>query len=344
MCPEYGQNCNIGKQDYFDIKDPFSTKNKTFYLNWVVYGLIGGLLTWLIYMLLKDYINFNRFSEKLVQWIIPLEVEEKLNYVRKIAPSFTVGVLMGFLLSCFFAYAEEYRRISWPVFGRILLRGIIGAAIGFLAFLVGNLIILIFKEPYKNFFIDCIPWLLFGTLMGYSLSVKTTIYWKHGLLGGLISVFFSFLIWYAMKEDLGLLAAIICFMFYGAGLGFSIATVRSTSEHYFIKILNGSKQGHMIAVHKWMSAQGGLNEVYIGKTSICEIQMNWEKAHDVGDKHAKMYINKVRKMPVLVSLSKGNTTLYDERIEMLVGREYDLLNGVTFKIGETIFQYVEKDS
>jgi len=44
MCPEYGQNCDIGKQDYFDISDPFSKKNKIYYLKWVLYGLIGGFL------------------------------------------------------------------------------------------------------------------------------------------------------------------------------------------------------------------------------------------------------------------------------------------------------------
>ncbi len=133
-------------------------------------------------------------------------------------------------------------------------------------------------------------------------------------------------------------------MVYGAGLGVSIATVRSTAEQYFIKIMNGTKEGNMIAVHKWMSSQGGLNEVYLGRSNICEIQMNWEKGTDVGEKHAKMYINKARNMPVLVSLEKGKTTLYDNRLEMMLGKEYDLINGVTFKIGETTFQYIEKDN
>jgi hypothetical protein len=87
-----------------------------------------------------------------------------------------------------------------------------------------------------------------------------------------------------------------------------------------------------------------MNDVYIGKSNVCEIQMNWEKAHEVGDRHAKMYINKGRNIPVLVSLIKSKSTMYDERIEMMAGKEYDLVNGVTFKIGETIFQYIEKDN
>jgi hypothetical protein len=344
MCPEYGQNCNMGKQDYFDIQDPFSTRNKTFYLNWVLFGLLGGLLTWLIHFLLKDYTIFNEFSKSLVQWIVPESNEERMYFIGKISPWFVIGILSGFFLSLLFAYAEEYRRLSWPVFGRIILRGIIGAFVGFVSIFLGVLCVLVFNDPYTNIWIDWIPWLIFGGAIGYSLSVKTTIIWKHGVIGGFISILFSFIMLYAMSGEFGIFTMVISFMFFGAGLGISIATVRSTSEHYFLKILNGTRQGNLIAIHKWMSALGGLNDVYIGKSNVCEIQMNWEKAHDVGDRHAKMYLNKARKIPVLVSLMKGKSTMYDERIEMMTGKEYDLVNGVTFKIGETIFQYIEKDN
>ncbi|MFH1119804.1 MAG: hypothetical protein V1775_08260 [Bacteroidota bacterium] len=347
MCPEFGQNCHVGKQDYFDLKDPFSTKNKAYYLKWVLYGLIAGLLAWLIFILLSGAGLFDRLSANMVHWFYPvdIDIQDEQNFIGKISPSLITGMLMGFLLCCFFAYAEEYRRLSWPVTSRILLRGLIGSVIGFLSFFIGNLFILLFNEPDRSFFADSIPWLFFGAAIGYSLSVRTTIHWKHGLIGGLISVIFSFLVWYGMSHDLeGDIAIVICFMFYGAGLGFSIATVRSTAEQYFIKILNGAKEGNMIAVHKWMSSQGGMNEVFIGMSNNCEIQMNWEKEQFVGDKHAKMYINNTRKMPVMVSLKKDFPTLYDERIEMAAGKEYDLINGVTFKIGETIFQYIEKDN
>ncbi|MHC1774106.1 MAG: hypothetical protein AB9834_01715 [Lentimicrobium sp.] len=346
MCPEFGQNCNTGKQDYFDLKDPFSTRNKTYYLKWVLFGLIGGLLAWVLYLFLKDSGLFNGISGKAVQWFATsnLEPKEKDDLIKKIAPSLISGTLLGFLFCIAFAYTEEYRRLSWPVGSRILLRGVAGALIGFLSIYIGSIFAVIFNEPGRNFWIDSIPWLIFGAAVGYSLSIKTTIHWKHGLIGGLISVIFSFLVWYGMSRELkNVVALVIGYMLYGAGLGFSIATVRSTAEQYFIKILNGAKEGNLIAVHKWMSSQGGLNEVYIGMSNVCEIQMNWEKEQLVCDKHAKMYINNTRKMPVLVSLRKEYVTLYDERIEMSAGKEYDLINGVTFKIGGTVFQYIEKD-
>lgn len=343
MCPEYGQNCNTGKQDYFDISDPFSKRNKAHYLNWVLFGLIGGLLTWILYTLIKDSGLFTGLSTGLINTFVSGMNDETAYFIDKISPLFIIGILMGFFLTLFFAYAEEYRRISFAIFGLFVLRAVIGAIVGFLTFFVGIIILLLFKDPYTNIWIDWIPWLLFGALIGVSLSVKTTIALKHGLLGGIISIIFSFIVLYGMTPNLGALASVICFMLYGAGLGASIATVRSSSEHYFVKILNGTKQGSMIAVHKWMNASGGLNEVYLGKSNVCEIQINWEKGFEIAEKHAKLFINKTRKIPVIVSLVKGKSTMYNERIDMTTGKEYDLLNGVTFKIGETLFQYVEKD-
>jgi hypothetical protein len=343
VCPEYPQNCIVGKQNYFDIKDPFSRKNKMYYLNWVLFGLIGGFFTWVTYILIKEAGFFQSIAEVLVNWFAKKD-EDAGSYIMKIYPLMNIGLFMGFWLTLLFAYVEEYRRLTFVIFLKILLRGIFGSFTGLLSFILGSIILILAQKPTTTIWFDWIPWLFFGALIGLGLSVRTTIHWKHGLFGGAISILFSFFILSVVAGDLGFIAVLISFMLYGAGLGVSIATIRSTSEHYFLKILNGTKEGTMIAVHKWMSSQGGLNEVYIGKQNVCEVQMNWEKGFDVAEKHAKLYINKSRKIPVLVSLQKGKSTLYDERLEMMVGKEYDLLNLTTFKIGETVFQYVEKDN
>ncbi len=345
MCPEFGQNCTTGKQNYFDINDPFARKNKVYYLNWVLYGLFGGLMAWVTFLFLKDLTVWYNMANTMVNWFAPGIESSTYNYAFKLAPLYVLGLVMGFFLTLLFSWAEEYRQKNAVTILRFVLRSIIGAAIGMLSFLVGSIFIILFKQPDTNFLVDWIPWLIFGVLLGLSLSVKTTIDWKHGLLGGLISILFSFImlyyLGYAFSGVMSYIAAVISFMLYGAGLGGAIATVRSTAEQYFLKILNGPKNGTHIAIHKWMSSQSGLNEVYVGKSNVCEIQMNWEKSNEIAEKHAKIYLNTDRKMPVLVSLEKGKTTLYDERVEMTPGKEYDLLNGTTFTISETIFQYVE---
>jgi hypothetical protein len=183
---------------------------------------------------------------------------------------------------------------------------------------------------------------MFGTSIGYILSVKTTITWKQGVIGGLVSVIFCFLVIYVIS-DLQENAKLIGFMLYGAVLGISIATVKSRSDHFFLKIIAGKKNQDIIPVHKWMSDSGGHNEVYIGRAFACEIQMNWEKNNeDIASKHAKLYINS-RGLPVIISLLKDKIVHFNDRFDLDTGKEYQLYNGVTFKIGQTVFQYIESE-
>lgn len=340
-CPEYGQNCTIGKQHYFDLNDPFSKKNKRHYLNWVFLGLIGGFVSWLVYMLSKDAVLFSETARTLADAIRGVNAPFNPNYVQKMAPLLAIGLIKGFFLSILFAYAEEFRRINIQVLLQFLVRGFAGAFIGFLSFVLGGIILMWVQVPFTAPQWDWIPWVFFGTGVGVSLSVRSTIHWHHGVLGGLLSMLFSFIVLFVMARSLWFLALTISFMIYGAGLGAAIATVRSVTEQYFLKVLNGPKAGSIIAIHKWMRAQGGLNEVFLGKSPACEIQINWDASPEIADKHLKLYVNSSRGVPVAVSLDKSKPTIYDQRIEMGENREYDLMNGVYLQIGNTLFQYVE---
>ncbi len=346
VCPEYGQNCDDGKQDYFDISDPFSRKNKIYYLKWVLYGLISGFLTWIFYLVLKDMGLVKNIAAGTVHMIRPNITDQSIIelFTLKISSLLLIGILMGFFLTSFFAYIEEFRRKTLAIFGGILLRGFIGSLAGFISFYLGSIILILLNQPYSAFLFDWIPWVIFGASLGLVLSIKTTIVWKYGVLGGLISIIFSFIVLFFIVGDFGYSALLIGFMVYGAGLGFSIATVRSSAEQYFLKIIEGKKHEETIPVHKWMSFQGGHNEVYIGSGFSCEIQMNWEKDNpEIADRHAKLFLNTNRNIPVIVSLEKDRITTYDTRIEMEPGKEYELFSGNTIKIGNTVFQYLEKE-
>ncbi len=345
VCPEYGQNCNKGKQDYFDITDPFSKKNRKYYVKWVLFGMIGGFLSWFPYLLLKDWGFLFDFARKITETFRPdLANMNSLNlFSAKISSLILIGSTMGFFLTFFFTFIEDYRRKSMKVVGSILLRSLVGAVLGFLSFLIGGIILVWLNQPYTSFASDWIPWILFGASIGLTLSVKTTIVWKHGLMGGIISIVFCFFILYLMAGDIDYSALLISFMLFGGGLGISIATVHSRAENYYLKITQGKKNEETIPIHKWMSYQGGHNEVYIGRAFSCEIQMNWEsKNPDIAEKHAKLYLNS-NNIPVIVSLVSDMTTVYNDRFEMNTSKEYELYNGIIFKIGNTVFQYFEKE-
>ncbi len=160
MCPEYGQNCTTGKQSYFDINDPFARKNKVYYLNWVLYGLIGGFFAWITYLLLKDMTIGNNIAAFFVSWLTTDMEAVSFEYEQKLAPLYVLGMVMGFFLTLFFAWAEEYRKKTVITVLRFLLRSIIGAIIGLGSFIAGGILLILFQQPHTSFFYDWIPWLI----------------------------------------------------------------------------------------------------------------------------------------------------------------------------------------
>ena len=69
--------------------------------------------------------------------------------------------------------------------------------------------------------------------------------------------------------------------------------------------------------------------------------MNWEKSNKVAKEHAQLFIDHNKDLPMIKPLATG--VIYNMRNELPVGKPSVLANGDTFKIGDTIFQYVESD-
>ena len=90
-----------------------------------------------------------------------------------------------------------------------------------------------------------------------------------------------------------------------------------------------------------MNSTGGGRVVTLGMTGDCEIQMNWDRSNNVAKEHAQLYIDHERSLPIIKPLASGVT--FNQRTELLANKEQVLTGGDTFKIGETIFMYIEKD-
>jgi hypothetical protein len=342
-CSEYGQNCTEGKQYYFDKDKPFSAANSPYYIKWVLYGMIGGLFSWIIYQILVSLnpLLFQSFTNWLLQIFYPgdlqkLEADVLIGFLTKIGPLLLIGILLGFTLTFLFAYINEYRQKKFAVIMSIFFRSIIGSCLGFISFVIGSIIIIACKATGIDIWIDWIPWLLFGGSLGLCLSVKTDIALKHALLGGIISGLISFVLLF-LSRWFGSYATLLSFTLYSAGLGLSIVTIHHAAQKYFLKY-KGEKEGE-IAIHKWMSVIGGSNDVTIGKSTQCIIQMNWDNNPNIQDIQAKLYVDKKMGVPFLKVL--GENVLYNNS-PAKKGDEFQLKNGVHFKIGDTEFQYVEK--
>ena len=343
-CTEYGQNCKDGKQYYFDKTKPFSSVNSPFFMKWVLYGMVGGFLSWLIYQsfVFNNPLIFESFTQGLLNVFYSGNLQETsadivVSFKAKIGPLLLIGPLLGFILTFLFSYINEYRKKKARVMLEILWRSLLGALAGFLAFLIGSIIIIAFDANGTNIWIDWIPWLLFGGGLGLCLSIKTSIVWKHALLGGVLSGLISFILLFFSKW-FGSYAVLFSFMLYSAGLGVSIVTIHRTSQRYFLRY-KGRKEGE-IAIHKWMSVLGGSNDVTIGRSNQCIIEMNWDDNPSIQDVHARLYVDKKSRIPSLKVLAE-NLTFNGNIVRK--NDDFLLKNGVVFRIGDTEFQYIEKD-
>lgn len=348
-CSEYGQNCKTGIQEHVEwtelltmssLKDCYQT----------IAGICAGLVSWVIYEMMER----GGFSF-VATWIVNMfytNEEQRSNLfdtcVTKVSAFLTIGFLLGFFLSLIFRYIDEYRKKDWKIYAKIVGLSLFSGIVGWVSFAIGANILCVLLSVLDTTYI---PWycsfpayLLFSVCTTLSLTLKSSIPIKSAVMGGVCSAVIGFFVLYFSSGTIsrwGWMNMLLDFIIYGGGLGASLVTVRMLAEKYFLVIQNGVKAGQRIPIHKWMNAVGGGNKVSVGMTGDCEIQMNWEKSNKVAKEHAQLYIDYTKSLPVIKPLATG--VIFNTRAELPVGKPSVLSNGDTFKIGDTIFMYVETD-
>lgn len=347
-CAEFGQNCKTGIQEHVDWSNLLSITSIRD-CRQTLAGICAGLVSWIVYELTGRG-GFTSLSEWIVREFLDSKKQETLFSlcVTKVSAFVMIGLLLGFFLSLTFRYYDEYRKKDATVYLKIIGLSLLSAVIGMLSFIFGAIIFCMILSSSEATFI---PWycslpayLLFTICTSLSLTIKSSIPVQSAMLGGICAAIIGFLILYftsTTSSGYSWMNMLLDFVIYGGGLGASIITVRLLAEKYFLVIQNGVRAGMRIPIHKWMNAIGGGNKVKIGMTGECEIQMNWEKSNKVAKEHAVLYIDQARTIPVIKPLAPQ--VIYNSHAELPVNRPSVLSNGDTFKIGDTIFQYVETD-
>ena len=337
-CTEYGKNCKTGKQFVYDINKPFSSNNRPYFTKWAMYGMSGGLLLWMIFQL-TVYLTpapFRNFTDGLLSLFYNgNDASAILSFYEKSGEHLLVGVLSGFILVLFFSLLNKVRQRKKDSIFIILLRSLTGALFAFIAFLLGAIICMICNVYANNITVDWIPWLLSGGFLGVVLFFRTNTVWKQMIPGTIISGLAAYLIlltgaWF------GFYSVVLGLMLFGAGIGISFISARHTINKYFLKY-KGFKD-EKIAIHKWMSVAGGSNDVSIGRTEDCTIQMDWDDHPSIKDVQVRLYFDKKNRLPCMKVLSNDITC---KGIFAKKDEEFLLKDGLKFKIGNTEFQYLE---
>ena len=346
-CAEYGQNCTEGIQDHIEWKQIFSKATlRDCYLT--IMGVFAGFISWIIYELFGHGF-FGALAKTLAAASLSDEAQQLhlMNVENKTNAFLTIGLLLGFFLSLIFRFNDEYRQKNWKVIAKIIGLSIFSGIVGMLAFALGayilGVLLSLVKTTYIPWYCSLPAYILFSIFVSLSLTVKSTIPVKSALLGGLCSAVIGFLVLYFSKftsDKMSWMNMLLDFIIYGGGLGASLVTVRMLAEKYFLVIMNGVRAKTRIPIHKWMNATGGGQKVTIGMTVNCEIQMNWEKSNNVQKEHAQLFIDRERMLPMIKPL--GPAVIYNNRVDLPVGKPTVLSNGDTFKIGDTMFKYIEE--
>lgn len=348
-CAEFGQNCKTGIQEHIEWKE-LITKNSIRDCYHTIAGVCAGLISWILYEVMGRG-GFASMATGITKAFF-INEEQQVNLfdtcVTKVSAFLTIGFLLGFFLSLIFRYYDEYRKKDWKIYLKIAGLSLVSGIIGMLAFAIGAIIfcllLSLINTTYIPWYCSLPAYLLFSVCVSLSLTIKSSIPVKSAMIGGVCSAIIGFIVLYfssITSSSYGWMNMLLDFVIYGGGLGASLVTVRMLAEKYFLIIQNGVKAGQRIPIHKWMNATGGGNKVSLGMTGECEIQMNWEKSNKVAKEHAQLYIDHTRSLPVIKPLATG--VIFNTRAELPVGKPSVLSNGDTFKIGDTIFQYIETD-
>lgn len=344
-CAEYGQNCKTGIQSHVEWKELLTWKSlKDCYQTMA--GIFAGFISWVLYELAGRG-GFDGLSKTIVSTFYTAKEglpDLSTECIGKTSAFLTIGLLLGFFLSMIFRYNDEYRKIDWKIALKIVGLSLLTGLIGVIAFAIGADILCSLLSAIGTTYI---PWycsfpayILFSVGVALALTIKSSIPMKSALIGGGVSSIIGFIVLY-FSSFAGQMNMLLDFIIYGGGLGASLVTVRMLAEKYFLVVQNGVRAGQRIPIHKWMNATGGGNKVSIGMTGDCEIQMNWEKSNKVAKEHVQLFIDHERQLPMIKPLATG--VIYNTRTELPVGKPNVLSNGDNFKVGDTIFQYVETE-
>lgn len=344
-CAEYGQNCKTGIQSHVEWKELLTWKSlKDFHQTMA--GIFAGFISWALYELAGRG-GFDGLSKTIVSTFYTAKEglpDLSTECIGKTSAFLTIGLLLGFFLSMIFRYNDEYRKKDWKIALKIVGLSLLTSLIGVIAFAIGADILCSLLSAIGTTYI---PWycsfpayILFSVGVALALTIKSSIPMKSALIGGGVSSIIGFIVLY-FSSFAGQMNMLLDFIIYGGGLGASLVTVRMLAEKYFLVIQNGVRAGQRIPIHKWMNATGGGNKVSIGITGDCEIQMNWEKSNKVAKEHVQLFIDHERQLPMIKPLATG--VIYNTRAELPVGKPNVLSNGDNFKVGDTIFQYVETE-
>ena len=332
-CPEYGRHCQNGSH-FYDREHLFDRRNASFYLNWLLMAIIVGTAAWIVFMLAAHTPH-----KHLLEFVLPTGKvsQEVLNAHLTRLPSY--GFILSFFLTIGVAFLSVSRR-RWVNYAGILLRGVVAGLCSMLLYLLMSLASIAMGLESASLLLTLIPWTLSSFLCVVLATRGTRIRLKKPMVLIAVGVsLISLVLWSLLYIRIGLDYRILLLystLIYMVGMVLAIASAAPRTEHYFLHV-QGAVKTMDIALYKWFRANPQA-VVTLGKSVDCSLQLSWDLRGNVAPVHAEitMYKGAIR----LKALENG-VTLSGKPLK--VDRYVTLRHGLRFEIGQTRFEYQERD-
>ncbi|MEO1448536.1 MAG: FHA domain-containing protein [Bacteroidota bacterium] len=249
-------------EHFFSQQGPFRK------LNWLWFGALGGLIAWGMWAGLQalDWSGFRQAMGALAG----LAGLEMLDY--SLTKEVYLGFSLGFGIIFTLAWVEERGQSAKFSWGRIIVRALIGALVSAVVFMLG---FFLYRSLVRiDWLGGLITWILFGTALGWSLSLRSTLTAKRAILGGLAASVAGYILFLGISGlfDAFELAKMLAFIAIGAVLGLIVDSVVTTLENIELEYLEPAKFSRVNPISKWLFQ--GIN-IMIGSDSGCRVFVKW---------------------------------------------------------------------
>jgi hypothetical protein len=320
----------------------FSQRGDFKRFNWLWFGALGGGIAWAVLAIFKA-VDLTWYQTFLSSWAD--REDEQIS--TAIFGDTLLGIAMGIGIITTLSWVEERGQSQKFSIGRVLLRVMLGVIGAYLVFLVQSFLLMKYIPiwEYSPLVRSCVGWLLFGAVLGLTLSFASSITPATGVKGGLLAAFIAFVVYSILDLPVfhsffdSQIVAAIGYMTFGGVLGYTLHTVVAMYEDYELRCLSPRDFAMWQSpISKWLKSPS-IEYIVIGKNPKSTVYVKWPDTH-VADFHARMSL--IKGLPH-ISPDQGEVLVNDMRISGPTPLE----NGDRIKLGSqsvSVLQFLAKES
>ena len=279
QCLYYPDSCQEGVANV-DSSKFFSQEGINRYLNWLWFGTLGGLISWSIIALLK---NFGLGLFEPVSYFLSniYGIEGEMN---AFSTEWLTGLSLGLGLTFSLAWVEQRGQSSKLSWAKIIMKSLFGGILAAQSFLIGYWLL---RNVLPNpFLAGLITWLLLGIFLGLVISFKSSVEVKRGLLGGMLAGLLSFILYFFLADywNSSEMLRMISFFLFGGVMGFIMVSIIKGMEDFELEYISPEKYRRVNPISKWLKT--GI-DIFIGSDAGCYVFVKWNDPAVQG-RHAKL--------------------------------------------------------